>query len=356
MRMDVFPLILFSVWESKTTGRLLVKKDSIEKKLTFIKGNLAIYTDTWDEKALLKYLLKKKILDNPSVKKCEERKAKKKTSLLAALLDLGLLSPQHLWKNMELYTKQDLFPLFDLYPVASTLVSEKTPPEAAILFTIPTLSLIREGIYRMKNIKLIDTLIPKETEDLQKLAPEYQDQIILEPYEEHLIHAVNEKKDLKSLISASALGEKFTKKALFSLLCLGIVGSSPMATPNKPLQEFSAAELQKILDTFNNKCSYIYKSVSKELGPVALNLMEKSIDDIKPHLSKHFQKIRMEADGRIDLQPVLKSNIIHTDRETIQLIIKSLNEILTAEILAVKKTLGSEFESTMIKNVEKIGG
>ena len=129
-----------------------------------------------------------------------------------------------------------------------------------------------------------------------------------------------------------------------------------MATPNKPLQEFSVAELQKILDTFNAKCSYIYKSVSKELGPVALNLMEKSIEDIKPHLSQHFQEIRLGIDGKIDRQSVLKFNIIMPDRDTTQLIIKSLDEILAAEILAVKKSLGSEFESTLIKNLETIGG
>lgn len=356
MPMDVFPLILFSTWESKTTGRLLIKSESIEKELTFINGNLAIDKDALDEKVFLKYLLKKKILDNPSAKKSETRTAKKKISLLAALLDLGILSPQHLWKNLEIFTKQDLFPLFDMSPVASTLVSEKAPSDAAILFTIPTLGFIREGVYRMKNIKLIDTLIPKETEDFQKLTPEHLDQIILEPYEEHLIHAVSEKKDLQSLYSTSTLGEKYTKKALFTLFCLGMLGPSLMATPNKPLQEFSVAELQKILDTFNTKCSYIYKSVSKELGPVALNLMEKSIEDIKPHLSQHFQKIRMSPDGKIDLQSVLKSNIILADRETIQLVIKSLNEILAAEILTVKKTLGSEFESTMVKNLEKIGG
>ena len=353
--MESFPQILFSVWESKITGRLLIKNDTTDKALTFKNGNLAIEKDTFEEKAFLKHLLKKKILDNPSAKKCEARTAKKKTSLLAAILDLGILSPQHLWKKMELFAKQELFPLFDLSPLASSLVSEKTPSDTAILFTIPTLSLIREGIYQMKNIKLIDALIPKEAEDFQKLAPDYMDQIDLKPYEEHLIHTAGEKSDLQSFISKSTLGEKYTKKALLSLFCLGILGPSPMATPNKPLQEFSVAELQKILATFNAKCSYIYKSVSKELGPVALNLMEKSIEEIKPYLSQHFQKIQLGIDGKIDLQSVLKFNIIMSDRNTIQLIIKSLNEILAAEILAVKKSLGSEFESTLIKNLEPIG-
>jgi hypothetical protein len=354
--MESFPQILFSVWKSKITGRLLIKNDSTEKALTFKNGNLAIEKDNFEEKAFLRYLLKKKILDNPSAKKCEARTVKKKTSLLAVILDLGILSPQHLWKNMELFAKQELFPLFDLSPLASSLFSEKTPSNTAILFTISTLSLIREGIYQMKNIKLIDVLIPKEAEDFQKLTPDHMDQIDLKPYEKHLIHTAGEKSDLQSLISKSTLGEKYTKKALLTLFCLGIFGPSPMATPNKPLQEFSATELQKILDTFNAKCSYIYKSVSKELGPVALNLMEKSIEDIKPHLSQHFQKIQLGIDGKIDLQSVLKFNIIMSDRDTIQLIIKSLNEILAAEILAVKKSLGSEFESTLIKNLETIGG
>ena len=354
--MEFFPQILFSVWESKITGRLLFKNDSTEKTLTFKTGNIAVEKDIIEEKAFLKYLLQEKILDNPTAKKCEIQTAKKKTSLLAAILNFGILSPQYLWKNMEVYAKQELFPLFDLSPWTSTLVSEKIPSDTAILFTIPTLSFIQEGIYQMENIKLIDALIPKDVEDFQILTPGHRDQIELEPYEEHLLHSAGEKSDLQSLISQSPLGEKYAKKAFLTLFCLGILGPSPMATPNKPLQEFSVAELQKILDTFNAKCSYIYKSVSKELGPVALNLMEKSIQDIKPHLSQHFQKIRLGVDGKIDLQSVLKSNIIMSDRDTIQLIIKSLNEILAAEILSVKKSLGSEFESTLIKNLETISG
>ncbi len=354
--MESFPQILFSAWESKITGRLLVKNDATEKTLTFIAGNIAVDKDVFADKAFIKYLLQEKILDNPSAKKCEALTEKKKTSFLAAILDLGILSPQHLWKNMEVYAKQEVFPLFDLSPLTSSLVSEKKPSDTSILFTLSTLSLIREGIYQMENIKLVDALIPKDTEDFQVLEPDHRDQIHLEPYEEHLIQSAGEKGDLQGLISQSPLGAKYTKKAILALFCLGILGPSPRATPNKPLQEFSIAELQKILDTFNAKCSYIYKSVSKELGPVALNLMEKSIEDIKPNLSKHFQKIRLGPDGKIDLQSVLKSNIIMSDRNTVQLIIKSLNEILAAEILSVKKSLGSEFESTLIKNLETISG
>ncbi len=82
--------------------------------------------------------------------------------------------------------------------------------------------------------------------------------------------------------------------------------------------------------------------------------MGKSVEDVKPHLSPQFQKITLGIDGKIDLHSALKTNIVLTDRENIQSIIKSLNEILTAEILTVKKTLGNDFESALIKNLEKI--
>ena len=312
--------------------------------------------DAFQEKAFLKHLVKKKILDHPTAKKCEARTAKKNSTLLASILDLGILSPQQLWKNMELFAKQELFPLFDLYPLASSIVPDKVLSAKTVLFTISTVNLVREGIYRMKDTKLIDELIPKNAEDFQNLAPEYEDEIVLEPYEEFLIPPDGEKADLKTLLAQSPWGENYTKKALLTLFCLGILGPTPMGTPNKPLHEFSVSELHKILDTFNAKCSYIYKSVSKELGPVALNLMEKSFEEIKPRLSQHFQKIRLGIDGKIDLQSVFKSNLILSDRDTIHLIIKSLNEIMSAEILAVKKSLGSAFESSLIKNLESIGG
>ena len=356
MRMDSFPQILFSAWESGISGRILIKNRSVKEELPFKSGSLVVAKDALAEKAFLSYLVKGKVLDNPSAKRCETQAARKKTTLLEALYDLDILSLPRLWKTMRDFSTQNLFPLFDMSPLESSLVSEETLPDAAILFTIPTLSFIREGISRMTNMELIDALLPKDGADFQKLDPDHMDRIDLDPYEERLLHAVSKKEDPAALIAASPFGEKYAKKALFSLYCLGALGPSPMATPNKPLQEFSAVELQKILISFNAKCSYIYKSVSKELGPVALNLMEKSIEDIKPALSPHFRKIRLGANGKIDLQSVLKSNIILSDRDTIQSIIKSLNEILSAEILAVKKTLGSEFESNLINGLEKIGG
>ncbi len=353
--MEFFAKILFTLWEAKTTGRLLIKKDSVKKELFLQDGNIAVEKSVFDEKGFLQHLSSKKILNNSSVKKCEDYAKKQKTSLLGALLELELFSTSQLWKNMSNFAKQELFFLFDLHPFESSLVSASTMRDSSILFVIPTLPFIREGIHHMKNFNLIDSSIPADAKILQKISSDHMKAAELEPHEEYLLRTMEKKDGLQNLLASSVMGEKNTKKTMFFLLALGIIGSPLQGTPNKPLHEFSATELRRIADAFNTKCSTIFKYVSKELGPVAVNLMEKTVEEIKPHLSPQFQRIRLGMDGKIDLHSVLKSNIILSDRENIQSIIKSLNEILSAEILAVKKTLGNDFEAALIKNLEKIG-
>lgn len=114
-------------------------------------------------------------------------------------------------------------------------------------------------------------------------------------------------------------------------------------------------EFDKIVDVFNDKFSYIYKYISKELGPVAFNVVEKCLEETKFHLSPLFREIKFDAEGRIEINSIPKANITFASGEAKMNLIKDLNEILAAEVLVVKKNLGNEHESLLIKNLEKIG-
>lgn len=353
--MATFPQILFSLWESKNSGSLLIRVKTKQKTIHLKEGDIAIVKDSFNESSFLHDLQEKKILNSSSVKRYKSQSQKTKLSLITFLLDSEILSPAQLWNHMERFVKEELFPFFNLFPVESSFTAEGEPQEPSVLLTIPTLDLLHEGVYQVQNLEIIDAHIPKDTKCIHKLSSPHPNLIQLKPFEKYVLRILGNMSDLQDIYASSALGLKATKKAIFALFSLGFIGSASMATPNKPLQEFSAAELHKIFETFNAKCSYIFKYVSKELGPVALNLLEKSIQDSKPNLSQHFQNIRLHMDGKIEWQSVQKSNIILSDRKTRLKIIKSLNEILSAEILAVKKTLGNESESILVKNLEKIG-
>lgn len=352
--MVTFPQILISSWESKNTGRLLLKSKAKQKTIHLKEGDIAIGKTSFDNMSFFQYLSAKKMIESSLVKEYKNQSQKNKAFPLAFLLDSETLSPIQLWNHMETFAKEELFPFFNLFPIEYSFTAEAAPEDSAILFTLSTFGLLHEGAYHVRNIEIINAHIPKETESIQRLSSEKSDLIQLDPFEKYVLKIFENKNNLEEVYASSVLGLELTKKVIFALLILGFIGSSPMTTPNKPLQEFSAAELHKIFDSFNAKCSYIFKYVSKELGPVALNLLEKSIEDIKPHLSPQFQNIRLNMNGKIELQSVLRSNVILSDGRARLRLIKSLNEILTAEMLAVKKTLGSESESILVKNLEKI--
>ena len=119
--------------------------------------------------------------------------------------------------------------------------------------------------------------------------------------------------------------------------------------------EIPKSEIYRILELFNEKCSFIFKYISKEIGPVALNILEKCLEDAKPSLSPIFEKARLGPDGRVETNSIRKGGISLSREEFKVQVLNGLNDILVAEVLAVKRTLGNEHESSLVNHLKKIG-
>ncbi|MGZ7046046.1 MAG: hypothetical protein ACXVJK_06960, partial [Candidatus Aminicenantales bacterium] len=117
----------------------------------------------------------------------------------------------------------------------------------------------------------------------------------------------------------------------------------------------SLADMDKLFGVFNAKCSFIFKYISKEIGPVALSVIGNSLDDIRNRLDPAFQGLELKADGRIELKSFLKTNMNLIGDESRRNLLRSMDEILVAEVLAVKRTLGAGHESALVKGLERIG-
>lgn len=350
-----FAQLLFNIWKEEKSGYLNIKKDKVEKSLCLQRGKIVVKQGAFPEKIFLETLVKKNILDSSMAKKHQDFAAKNKPTLIKALIELNTLSPSRLWKLMETYQKQDLYPLFNWQQGEYFLDSDNLPQQSEVLLSIQTLSFILQGVRRTENFDLIEAHIPPEKSRIQILQPRYLNQIKLESPEEYLLNMIEEKDDLKSIIERSQLGKKQSKKILFGLLILGIIGLHPNKTRESLYQEDSPVELHKILETFSHKCAYIHKYISKEIGPAALNVLGKCLEETKSCLSPLSRRIELGEGEKINMNSILKANLSLLSEEDRKALLRDLNEILAAEILAVKKTLGNEHESTLVKNLEKIG-
>ncbi|MBN1223440.1 MAG: DUF4388 domain-containing protein [Candidatus Aminicenantes bacterium] len=351
-----FTSLLSRIWKSGGTGHLeIIKKDS-EKRLNFHEGNIAIIKEAIDGKLFLTFLNEKKMLGKASPAKIKASAIGQKHFFLQELIEQGLLSPVQLWDCMVDYQKEILFPVFDWVQAEYFFDPEKPVRKHDTLTHISTPAFILQGTRQMKNDMLIRSLSPGDNKILQRLIPDTAGHLALAPHEEYILTLIESQKIVKNLYALSMLGERETRKTILGLLSLGIIGFPEKNRSANTPPEITKSEIFRIMDAFNEKCSYIFKYISKEIGPVALNILEKGLEDTKPLVSPLFSKITLCPDGKIEANSIIKSGIALSGEEIKVQLLRGLNEILVALVLAVKKTLGNEHEGILVKNLKKIGG
>ena len=350
-----FASLLFRIRKSRRTGCLQVKTGKTEKKIEFKNGDICTVPDSINKNKFAKFLLKKKLISTSLDEKCQKHAKKHRSTYIQALHEQDALPIEKLWKYIYSFVIEDLYPLFDIAKAEYFFDSDNTLEAGQIFFSIPTLSIISEGIRQMQNFDIIEAKMPKVNKILYLLTPDYMDQIKLNPPEKYIAHVIESQKKLKDILEKSRLGIPITKKVVFLLISLGLISSSEKTLKNHHVSKLSQARIHIIQEAFNRKCSYIYKYISKEIGPAAYNVLEKCFEEAKPHLSPYSKDISLNSEGKFELKSVLKTNLSHPGKDFQQLFLKDLNEILAAEILAVKKSLGNEYESVLVKNLEKTG-
>lgn len=350
-----FPQVLFHIWRTEKTGTLTIKGGKSQEKIPFKKGNIVGELASFPEGPFLQSLVEKEIIDSHALEEGKGDEAGKNSSAITALIERGLISPSRLWQFMEDFFKQELFSLFDLPSAEYSFKSENVAYESQLLKENQTIHLILQGIRQMRNNGSIEAHLPQEFEILETLNPTFLNKLHLEPYEKYVLALVDNTKSLKSIYEESKAGKRETQKCIYAFLMLGIVSTHPQREGKKHFAEFSPEEFEKILSAFNTKLGYIFKYISKEIGPVAYNTLSKCLDEIKPHLGPSFKELELRPDGSITVKSFLKMNISLPSDERWKNLTHGLNEILVAEVLAVKKTLGNTHESLLVENLEKMG-
>ena len=349
------PQVLFLIWRTEKTGILTINKEKTSKKFYFKKGNIVGEFASLQEGDFFKSLIKKKICNSDKIAECMSNSSKNKTSAIKSLSELNLVPPLSLWKYLEEFIKEDLFSLFDFPTADFSFKTENIAYESQILRDNQTINLILQGIRQMKNYDFIKNCLPLESEKLEILTPAYFNDIDLEPYEKFILNLIDRSKSLKDIYELSQSGKKDTQKCIFSFLMLGITSFQPKQKEEKHFIEFSPEEYDKIMRAFNKRLSYIYKYTSKEIGPVAFNTLKKTLEDIKFYLGPSFQTLELRPDGTISVKSFMKENINRSSDERWNNLIDGLNEILAAEVLTVKRTLGNTHEAVLVDSLKKMG-
>ena len=351
-----FARVLAGIWKDGLTGVLVVQTPAGTKRFTFEAGALTVGRDGVPDDDFLQSLLTSGAANLIDVGRVEALARGNGRSVVRTIVETGLLPPGRLWALLEGYVRETVYALFDLDEAEFEFAPGPPPAGQAYVRNISVPGLVLEGVRRMENEGLFARHLPADQENVQSLDPSLLDGLRLAPHEAYAFDLLAAPRSLSDLLAASELGERETRRLLFVFLTLGLAGSrAPKPKTGRLPAEMSLADMDKVFGAFNAKCSYIFKYISKEIGPVALSVIGNSLEDVRSRLDPVFQGLELKADGRIELRSFLKTNMNLVGEDSRRGLLRSMDEILVAEVLAVKRTLGSAHESALVKSLERIG-
>ncbi len=351
LKQTPFAFLLFRIWKSKGSGILKIRNHESERKSGFLKGNLAPGVLSFPGDDFLHDLAERKLITEPQLRNILKTAREKETSPLRCILQKKLLSPLQIWDDMSKHIQSQLFPVFDWGEAEFFFDTELEQANRIPLFIIETPEFILDGIRKMSHFQLMASHLPSPENKCLFFPSEHTKSLRWHPSETYVFRLLQKELSLAEIHQNSELGIEETNRVLFAMHALKMTGNFRKTT-QKP--GISGPEIHRIFEHFNRCYIYIFKFLSKETGPVTFKILEKCLFDVKSHLPSGFHNLRFESNGRITLgsTPATPTGLPGgMDRNDF---LKGLNEILNAEILAVKKTLGSEHESNLVKNLNAL--
>jgi hypothetical protein len=263
------------------------------------------------------------------------------------LVEMGALSPKNLWEGVQFQVKEIVYSIFQWEEGQFHFEASSLPDKERITVDLDIVDLILQGIRRVDASGPIQARYPELDLVLERV-PE-QSVPPLEPYEDHVLRLVDGERTVLELCKDSEIGDNETLKVVYTLHAAGIVRSKGRKV--RPLdQDFVPGDdLWAMLESFNQMYSFVFKYMVREVGPIAENVLEKYMATLRQGRHEVFQGVKLQRDGTLELAVVERNLGRLSEDQRRGALVDALNELLYAEILAVKRTLGAEHEAAVIR-------
>ncbi|MGQ9617499.1 MAG: DUF4388 domain-containing protein [Candidatus Aminicenantia bacterium] len=338
LRESLFPTVMLKLYRSLEKGELKISREDKEIKVFVDNGFILHATSSDINDRIEGILLKDGKISNDILAEIENSKGK---SPIRILLEKGSVNPRELKNLFYFQTINCVYQVFD-WEEGDFLFTPDNIKQILFPLKITIIETVIEGIRAMKNEAIFgkkilsNDIINLKTEELK---------YSFEPHEIHVIGLIDGSKSVSQICSESILPEKETLRVLYLLYTLGLIDKKVEKKPSIPPQ----ADLIKIVDKYNQCFSFIYRSLYKEIGPIAENIFEKYISDVKENLSEDFKSVSLKKDGSLNLDQILSNFNLRLEE-----LVQRLDEFLIAMIYAVKRTLGQKYESYVVKTINEL--
>ncbi len=265
-----------------------------------------------------------------------------------ALLGSSGLTPRALMEARQRQVRRIATSLFEWREGEFAFHEGEAPPDAETEVDLPITTVLLEGIRSVRNLVLFRERMRFDDWVFEAI-PENgrQAEVGLEPHETYILKLVDGTRTLGQIGAMSEFGPEETLRTLFLLF---VVGCLKMKSQASEEDESGAADgVEGILRRYNGMFSLVYQYLMKEVGPISEHLLSRRLLEISAAHPALFHRASLGGDGTVDavlLRDNLTSLAGSRRRDTL---IQGLNELLYAELLVLRKTLGPAHEGRVLR-------
>lgn len=343
------PELLRELQAAGATGILSLTESGARKALYFKTGRVVFATSNQAKDRLGEILVR-------SGRITEEQNASAGRALGLGrrqgrvLVEQGVLTPDELWVAVQTQVREIVFSVIAWDEGSFHFEQSVLPERERITVDLDVTSLIVEGVRRLAPVGPIRSRYgdPQLVLERGELAP----QGLLLAWEEHVLTLVDGERTVFEICHESEAGEGQTQKALYALLSTGIVRSRGRKARAALDQDFVPADsVLALLDSFNRMYCLVCATMVREVGPIAENVLAKYLKTVREAHPQVLAEVALRKDGSIDETAVERNLGRLPEEHRRAALVDALNELLYAELLAVKRTLGPDHESVLVREL-----
>jgi hypothetical protein len=336
--------------ESSATGILTVVSGGARKSIYVRSGRVVFASSNLPNDRLGEILLREGKITveeyESSIKAISKGKRQGRV-----LVEMGALSPKDLWEGVQFQVREIVYSVFHWEDGQVQFEESPAPEKEKITVDLDIRELILAGLRKVDSTGPVQAHFPDGALVLEVVAG--QGEVSLEAYETHVLQLVDGERSVLDLCRESEIGDAETLKVLYSLLSTGLVRSKGRKVHTLDQDFVQEDTVHSVLSSFNQMYGYVFRYMVREVGPIAENVLEKYLGGLRESRKEVFSGVELRKDGTLD-DGALELNLNRVSEESRRsVLVDALNELLYAELLAVKRTLGAEHEAAIVKAIRE---
>jgi hypothetical protein len=384
---DLADLLLWLQASSKS-GLLRLQSDGVTRDLYLSAGHL-VFADSSAREDSLDWLL----FSTGAL--TEERHAEVRALMDGglrpgrALVETGALSPAMLceWTDRRArWLAGDVL----LWKAGSYGFEEGTPaPAGAICVKISPAEILLSGLRSGPMASTLTASLPQADAVLEaalSVMPGLLAKDHLKPHEAYVLSLVDGRRKVSEICFLSEIGEMETLTILALLGqsgCLRSVGvavavgagagpSSPgepgtlrqapergVSSTELPLPVDlpagdTTAEMRAVIRIYNDLYAHVYAHLIKEVGPIAEQLIEKHLREVRDLHAALFNRTAAAREGCLPEDTLMRNVNLIKDQNRRELLVAGMHDYLMAMVLAVRRILGPAHEGQVVRRLREL--